>query len=98
MKYLRGVVTLKLDKEKCIGCHLCIDVCPHGVFEMRGKKAEIIDFDACMECGACAKNCPTQAIMVKAGVGCAAGIINGMLKGTEPVCDCTGHSGSSCCG
>ncbi|PIS29037.1 ferredoxin [Candidatus Saganbacteria bacterium CG08_land_8_20_14_0_20_45_16] len=96
MKYLKDVVTLKLDKDKCLGCSMCVNVCPHAVFEMRNKKAEIIDRDSCMECGACAKNCPTQAITVKSGVGCAAGIINGILKGTEPTCDCS--DGKSCCG
>jgi len=98
MKYIKDVVTLKLDDSKCIGCQMCVNVCPHSVFVMDNKKAKIVDRDSCMECGACAKNCPTQAITVKSGVGCAAGIINGILKGTEPSCDCTGHSGSSCCG
>jgi len=96
MKYLKDVVTLKLDLDKCIGCQMCVNVCPHSVFEMNNKKAKIVDRDACMECGACAKNCPTKAITVKSGVGCAAGIINGILKGTEPSCDCS--DGKSCCG
>ena len=30
-----------------------------------------------MECGACALNCPQEAIEVNAGVGCAAAIIIG---------------------
>jgi len=46
------------------------------------------DRDACMECGACARNCPTGALSVKAGVGCAAAIIVGALRGTEPTCGC----------
>ena len=95
-KYLKNVVTLKLDADKCIGCGMCTDVCPHGVFEIDEKKARIADRDLCMECGACEKNCPSEAIKVKAGVGCAAAIINGALTGTEPNCDCSG-SGGSCC-
>jgi hypothetical protein len=47
-----------------------------------------------MECGACAMNCQTGAVTVKSGVGCAAGIINGLLRGTEPTCDC--GSGGCC--
>jgi ferredoxin len=39
-----------------------------------------MDLDACMECGACAKNCPTAAIRVDAGVGCASGLINEWLR------------------
>ncbi|NVO01138.1 MAG: 4Fe-4S binding protein [Bacteroidetes bacterium] len=94
LQYLKNVVTLELEKEKCSGCMMCINVCPHNVFEFREKKAHILNKDYCMECGACAKNCETGAINVKSGVGCAAGIINGILRGTEPSCDC---SGSSCC-
>jgi ferredoxin len=62
---------------------------------MVDKRARIDDRDACMECGACAKNCAEGALTVGAGVGCAAAIIYGAIKGTEPSCD--GSSGSSCC-
>lgn len=86
--YLKGVVTLALDREKCTGCGMCIIVCPHCVFEMADKKASIKEPDACMECGACEKNCAFDAIRVKYGVGCARAVLNGLVKGTEPNCDC----------
>ena len=85
-KYLKNVVTLDYNEEKCIGCGLCPEVCPHAVFAMEGRKAKVIDRDRCMECGACAKNCPVDAISVHAGVGCAGAIIRGLLTGTEPSC------------
>ena len=88
-KYLRNVATLQLNADKCIGCGMCAIVCPHGVFEIIEKKANIIDKDFCMECGACKKNCPVSAIDVKTGVGCATGIIIGAIRGTEPTCDCS---------
>ena len=94
--YLKDVVTLELDQQKCTGCKMCIIVCPHEVFSIKDKKAYINKKDHCMECGACEKNCPEGAIYVKSGVGCAAGIINGILRGTEPSCDC-GTSNSNCC-
>ena len=96
LKYLADVVTLEYDVAKCVGCGLCTDVCPHGVFEIDGKKARIVDRDACMECGACARNCPVGAIEVQSGVGCAAGIIRGVIRGTEPTCDCSEGSGGCC--
>ncbi len=97
MKYLANVTTLKYAADKCAGCGRCVEVCPQGVFEMQDKRAAIIDRDLCMECGACARNCEFGAISVNAGVGCAAAIINSMITGGEPSCDCSG-SGSSCCG
>jgi NAD-dependent dihydropyrimidine dehydrogenase PreA subunit len=93
-QYLKNVVTLQLDAEKCNGCKMCTIVCPHHVFEVNNHKAEIIARDLCMECGACAKNCASEAIAVKPGVGCAAGILMGLLKGTEPTC---GSSSSTAC-
>ena len=62
MKYLSDVATLKYDPEKCSGCRRCVEVCPHGVFEMRDKRAAVTDKDLCMECGACALNCEFGAI------------------------------------
>lgn len=89
LTYLKNVVTLQLDSEKCNGCAMCTMVCPHAVFVMKDKKSFIRHKDYCMECGACAMNCATGAIAVNSGVGCAVGIINGILRGTEPNCDCS---------
>ena len=90
LRYLTNVVTLELDQGKCDGCRRCLEVCPHAVFVIENKRAKIIDRDACMECGACAKNCSEGAISVDSGVGCATGIIIGAVRGTEPTCDCCG--------
>lgn len=49
--------------------------------------------EACMECGACQLNCPTEAINVDSGVGCASAMITAALGGQkleEATCDCTG--------
>lgn len=97
MKYLLNVSTLRLLADKCKGCGTCVDVCPHGVLAMNDKKAVIIDSDKCMECGACMTNCSFGALTVDKGVGCAAAIINSMITGGEPSCDCSGDSKSSCC-
>jgi NAD-dependent dihydropyrimidine dehydrogenase PreA subunit len=85
--YLKDVVTLKLDQKKCVGCRMCLLVCPHAVLSLTNGKIEILNRDACMECGACAQNCPVEALDVRSGVGCAAAVINSML----------GRKGSSCC-
>jgi ferredoxin len=102
LSYLKNGETLVLDEGKCAGCRQCIEVCPHAVFAMSGGTSHVVDRAACMECGACARNCASGAITVKAGVGCAAAIIGGMLRGSEPSCGCSrgsaaGNGGSACC-
>lgn len=107
LRYLEEAVTLELDAEKCTGCRTCTLVCPHAVFEMRDKRAVIVDRGACIECGACAVNCSAGAISVDPGVGCAEAIIRGWLTGSEPSCgpSCgcdaeaeTSSEPGSCCG
>jgi ferredoxin len=97
--YLRNVTTLRLDREVCTGCRLCIHVCPRSVLAMEGKKARVVARDACIECGACSRNCISGAIAVKAGVGCAAAIINSKLGRKDACCviDAEGDTSSSCC-
>jgi ferredoxin len=85
--YLKDEATLRLDGEKCVGCGMCLLVCPHAVLSLTNGKVDVIKRDACMECGACAQNCPVNALYVHAGVGCATAVINSAL----------GRKGSSCC-
>ncbi len=96
LQYLKDIVTLKLYTEKCTSCRMCIDVCPHNVFEVINKKVRITRKDNCMECGACVNNCAYDALYVKTGVGCAFAVIFGKLNNTEPSCDCSKEE-SSCC-
>ena len=99
MRYLSDVVTLRYDEQRCVGCRRCTEVCPHGVFVMCDSRATVADRDLCMECGACAANCAPGAIQVDAGVGCAAALIDGILRFGDPdkgTCDCSG-SPSTCC-
>ena len=84
--YLKNVTTLDFNSDFCTGCLRCIEVCPHEVFRWHGKKVEVRNRDACMECGACMMNCAFDALHVEKGVGCAAAIIFSFLNKTEPSC------------
>jgi len=96
MRYIEHVVTLSFDPDRCTGCARCVEVCPHAVFAYVDKRAVLVDRGACMECGACARNCEPGAIEVRSGVGCAAGVIAGMLRGGPPTCDCGGGDAACC--
>ena len=97
MKYLAGLSSIEIISERCTGCGMCLEVCPHNVFGLDDKKTVILDRDGCMECGACALNCKFGALHVDKGVGCAAALINSMITGGEPTCGCDGNSGSGGC-
>ena len=90
--------SLRYYPELCINCKRCTQVCPHGVFAEGPEHAELVRPSSCMECGACAGNCPVQAIMVESGVGCAWAMIGAALQGEEigAGCDCCGTDGTCC--
>jgi ferredoxin len=97
-RYLLNGETLKLDASRCTGCGRCVEVCPHAVFALDDHRARLVDRGACMECGACMRNCPSSAISVKAGVGCAAAVISGLVRGTAPSCGCDAGEKTGACG
>ena len=51
----------KVNKSKCIGCKLCIPVCPTKAISMVSGKA-VIDPEKCIGCGLCVSKCPVKAI------------------------------------
>ncbi|MHC1720332.1 MAG: DUF362 domain-containing protein [Clostridiaceae bacterium] len=51
-----------VDKDKCVGCGACVDVCPVGAIKVENDIA--IVNDDCIECGACVDTCPVAAISI----------------------------------
>ncbi len=75
--------TLNLNPDRCINCKHCLQVCPHAVFAEGKDHVDLARPASCMECGACALNCPVQAITVQSGVGCAWAMIRAALRGKD---------------
>ena len=59
------------ETENCIGCGVCVEVCPVGIIYLRDEKSEqnidwpeeyVIDTGLCMFCGLCVERCPTQSL------------------------------------
>ena len=46
MIYLKDVVTLGMHPEKCVGCGMCLLVCPHAVYGLNNGTAVIQNRDA----------------------------------------------------
>ncbi len=47
-------------KDRCIGCHACVDACPHDVLAIVNNISSPIAPDQCMEDTACQVECPVN--------------------------------------
>lgn len=53
---------IRIDRELCNGCGLCVTACHEGAIALRDGKAELIRDDYCDGLGNCLPVCPTGAI------------------------------------
>ncbi len=69
---------IKLIKEKCIGCSICINICRYGAITLidephkltvekrdEADKLAVIDKIKCTLCRECIEPCPTNAILIE---------------------------------
>lgn len=51
---------LKIDENKCVGCSVCVNICPTNNIELKDGKAK--GNDKCTMCYGCVNKCPKKAI------------------------------------
>lgn len=56
---------LKVNKDWCKGCGICVAFCPKSVLELKDGKINIKNIEACIQCGQCELRCPDYAIFLK---------------------------------
>jgi heterodisulfide reductase subunit A len=56
-------ITSVVDKEKCIGCGICENLCPYLAMRLEQGKAESLKA-LCKGCGTCAAACPVKVIVM----------------------------------
>jgi len=60
---------VRIDSRRCIGCKMCILVCPFGVISLRRDGRAVVKCDQCIErtedgkAPACVAACPTGALV-----------------------------------
>lgn len=61
-----------IHKDKCIGCHTCVSICPCDVYGRQEKNGvpKIQFADECWHCNACVLDCPAKAIELRIPAPC----------------------------
>ena len=81
MHIVNGIA--KVDRDKCVGCGACVDICPKSIVKLipesqkimpacsnkdKGAKVMKMCSVGCIGCMKCQRECPAEAIVVKDNV------------------------------
>ncbi len=54
-----------VDEDLCIGCGLCVSICPYSAIDKNEKGLAVVNEVLCKGCGTCAASCPNRAITMR---------------------------------
>jgi NADH:ubiquinone oxidoreductase subunit F (NADH-binding)/(2Fe-2S) ferredoxin/NAD-dependent dihydropyrimidine dehydrogenase PreA subunit len=57
-----ALIHYEIDKDKCVGCHLCAKNCPVHCISGEIRKIHFIDQNLCIKCGKCFDVCRFDAV------------------------------------
>ncbi|NHI93071.1 MAG: CoB--CoM heterodisulfide reductase iron-sulfur subunit A family protein [Candidatus Lokiarchaeota archaeon] len=57
--------TAFVNKNQCIGCEICIKICPFGAIFKDDEGVAYVQEVLCKGCGTCGATCPHQAIIIR---------------------------------
>jgi Pyruvate/2-oxoacid:ferredoxin oxidoreductase delta subunit len=63
MRSDKPATVLQIDNSQCVGCAICVDVCPEAALAMGSDDLRPVWLaDRCTACAECVHECPTAAI------------------------------------
>ncbi|MDY4414621.1 MAG: ferredoxin family protein [Ruminococcus sp.] len=76
-------MSIAIDRNKCVGCGKCSEVCPGSLIKLDGKKAYIKYPKDCWGCTSCIKECPVNAVkfFLGADIGGMGSLVHTESKG-----------------
>ena len=76
-------MSIRINKDKCVGCKKCQEVCPGTLIQIEDKKAVIKYPKNCWGCASCVKECKVGAIdfYLGADIGGMGSVMNVRTEG-----------------